>query len=60
MMIVCKIRQKCYCEQSPAPSLKAGLAGYSVHARRPTKAGPLAMTPFFRIPRGTTERVLLG
>jgi hypothetical protein len=59
MMIVCKIRQNCYCEQSPPPSRKAELrAGrrYGVQARRPAKAGPLAMSTFFRIP----EELLKG
>ena len=53
MMIVCKIRQICHCEKNPAPSREPGArAGgrYDVGARRPAKAGPLAMTTFFRIP----------
>ena len=53
MMIVCKIRQKCHCEQSRPPSRELGLrAGrrYDVQARRPAKAGHLAISTFFRIP----------
>jgi hypothetical protein len=63
MMIVCKIRQICHCEKSAATSRELELhAGrrYDVQARRPSRAGYLAISTFFRIPRGTTDRVLLG